>query len=292
MPLTAHDVAFTYNYVIKNQLGNYTMYTNFIKSVVAPDDNTVVFTCTKPKANMLNMWVYIVPEHIWGKISGKAAQGSYQNNPPIVGSGPFQLTQYKKDQYAIMTANKNYWGGAPKIDEVDFAYYQNADTMVQEMKSGTLQGCLGRARRPQYRAAAERPDLQAARLHRPRARRARPSTATRARRWATRCSRTGTSARRCSRRSTTTSWCRSPTAAWPSRRPRCSSRTCGATPTGTGSRRPTRCTRFDLAKAGQMLTAAGYPLKNGVRVDKQGKPIKLRLWTPQRAPTRASRPAS
>jgi peptide/nickel transport system substrate-binding protein len=36
---------------------------------------------------------------------------------------------------------------------------------------------------------------------------------------------------------------------------------------------------FDLAKAGQMLTAAGYPLKNGVRVDKQGKPIKLRLWT-------------
>ena len=35
---------------------------------------------------------------------------------------------------------------------------------------------------------------------------------------------------------------------------------------------------FDLAKAGQLLDAAGYPLKNGVRVDKQGKPISLRLW--------------
>ncbi len=35
---------------------------------------------------------------------------------------------------------------------------------------------------------------------------------------------------------------------------------------------------FDLAKAGQMLTAAGYPLVNGKRVDKQGKPITLRLW--------------
>ena len=34
---------------------------------------------------------------------------------------------------------------------------------------------------------------------------------------------------------------------------------------------------FDLAKAGQMLTAAGYPLKNGVRLNKQGKPIVLRL---------------
>ena len=91
VPLTAKDVAFTYNYVIKNQLANYTMYMNFIKTVTAPNDNTVVFTCTKPKANMLNMWVYIVPEHIWSNISGKAA-GSYQNNPPIVGSGPFQLT--------------------------------------------------------------------------------------------------------------------------------------------------------------------------------------------------------
>jgi peptide/nickel transport system substrate-binding protein len=36
---------------------------------------------------------------------------------------------------------------------------------------------------------------------------------------------------------------------------------------------------FDLAKAGQLLDAAGYPLKNGVRVDKQGKPISLRLWS-------------
>ena len=32
---------------------------------------------------------------------------------------------------------------------------------------------------------------------------------------------------------------------------------------------------FDLAKAGQMLTAAGYPLKNGVRVNKQARPIVL-----------------
>ena len=143
VPVTAHDVAFTYNYVIKNQLSNYTMYTNFLKSVTAPNDNTVVFTCTKPKANMLNMWVYILPQHIWSHISGKAAGADYQNNPPVVGSGPFQLTQYKRDSYAVMTANKSYWGGAPKIDEVDFVFYQSADTMVQEMKSGALQGCWG-----------------------------------------------------------------------------------------------------------------------------------------------------
>ena len=242
VPLTARDVAFTYNYVIKNQLSNYTLYTNFITSVTAPNDNTVVFTCSRPKANMLNMWVYIVPEHIWSGISGKAAGASYPNNPPIVGSGPFQLTQYKRDSYAVMTANKSYWGGAPKIDEVDFVYYQNADTMVQEMKSGSLQGCWGllpaeyrparRTIRPTSRSPTSTPSSTSS-----------ASTATRAPRSATRSSRTGTSARRCSGRSTTTSSCRSPTAASPSRRRRCWCRTCGATPTGTGSRRPTRCTR-------------------------------------------------
>ena len=36
---------------------------------------------------------------------------------------------------------------------------------------------------------------------------------------------------------------------------------------------------FDLAKASQLLTAAGYPLKNGVRLNKQGKAITLRLAT-------------
>ena len=41
---------------------------------------------------------------------------------------------------------------------------------------------------------------------------------------------------------------------------------------------------FDLTKAGDMLTAAGYPLVNGVRLNKQGQPIVLRLWGRQDSP--------
>ena len=37
---------------------------------------------------------------------------------------------------------------------------------------------------------------------------------------------------------------------------------------------------FDPAKASQLLSAAGYPLKGGVRLNKQGKPITLRLYSP------------
>jgi ABC-type transport system substrate-binding protein len=118
------------------------MYTNVIKSVTVPNDTTVVFTCTKPKANMLNMWVYIVPQHIWETVPGQALNG-YDESTPIVGSVPFQLTSYKPGARAVMTANKSYWGGAPKIDEVDFVYYQNRDTLVHDLTACSLQGAWG-----------------------------------------------------------------------------------------------------------------------------------------------------
>ena len=77
-------------------------------------------TCSKPKADMLQMWVPILPEHIWSKISPNDAQSKFQNTPPIVGSGPFQVVEWKKGEYVRMVANKDYWGGAPKIDELIF----------------------------------------------------------------------------------------------------------------------------------------------------------------------------
>jgi peptide/nickel transport system substrate-binding protein len=89
------------------------------------------------------MWVPILPEHIWSKISPGAAQDSFQNEPPIVGTGPFQTVEFKKGAYLRMEANKSYWRGAPRIDEIVFAPYNNPDTMVQEFRSGAIDACWG-----------------------------------------------------------------------------------------------------------------------------------------------------
>ena len=114
-----------------------------MKKAVAVDDTTVQFILTKPKANILRMWIPIVPEHIWSKISGKAASNSFQNNPPIIGSGPFQVVEYKKSGYTRMVANKDYWKGAPKIDEVVFENYTNQDTMTMDLKAGNIDVAFG-----------------------------------------------------------------------------------------------------------------------------------------------------
>jgi peptide/nickel transport system substrate-binding protein len=279
VPLTSKDVAFTYNYVIKNDLSNYTLYTNFIKyPVEAPDPNTVVFHCTKPKANMLNMWIYIVPEHIWSSVSGKAAGNSYQVNPPVIGSGPFQLTAYKKDNYATMTANKGYWAGPPKIDEIDFVYYQNADTMTQDLKANTIQAAWG-VLEAQYRSLQNDPTLKPLAYIDPELDNLvfncydrGPSLGNPVLRdWHFRQALQygvdhnelvriayGGLAQPATTILLSHFWS-SPDWHW-------------EPPAGVKY-------TFDLTKAGDMLTAAGYPLVNGKRVDKHGKPITLRLWT-------------
>jgi peptide/nickel transport system substrate-binding protein len=138
-PLTAKDVAFTYNYVLKNNLGMFIDYLKFITKVEAPDDTHVVFTCSKPKANMLGLWIPILPEHIWSKVPAKEVESKFKNAPPIIGSGPFQTVEWKKGEYVRLVANKDYWRGAPKVDEVIFQTYQNQDTMAQDLKTGALE---------------------------------------------------------------------------------------------------------------------------------------------------------
>ena len=141
-PLTARDVAFTYNTIIENQFENFTAYTNLIEKATAIDDYTVEFKCSKPKPDMTRHWVPILPEHIWSKMTPKDMSKNFQNPPPIVGSGPFKCMEWKKSSYVKMVANPTWWGPKPKIDEIYFMYFTNGDTMVQDIKAGNIDGCV------------------------------------------------------------------------------------------------------------------------------------------------------
>ena len=138
-PFTSADVVFTFDYIMKNQMGNFTSYTDFIEKVEAVDDLTVRFVCSKPKANMLGMVVWILPEHIWSKVKPEDAGKSFANDPPIIGTGPYQVVEWKRGEYVRAVANKDYWRGAPKADEVVWSLYKNPDTMSADLKSGALQ---------------------------------------------------------------------------------------------------------------------------------------------------------
>ena len=91
---------------------------------------------------MTRHWVPILPEHIWSKIPPKSAEGQVQNNPPYVGSGPFKMVEWKKNNYVHLVANPTWWGPKPTITDLYFTYYTNGDTMLQDLKAGTIDAAV------------------------------------------------------------------------------------------------------------------------------------------------------
>jgi peptide/nickel transport system substrate-binding protein len=139
-PLTAADIAFTYNFILDNGLTTFNDYLPYDPKITAPDATTLVWKSTEPTfAPLVPPWVPIVPEHIWGKFDGTDAKTIKEfPNVPAVGSGPFHLVEWKEGQFWRMEANKDYWGGSPTIDEVVFKVYDNQEAMVQALKSGEI----------------------------------------------------------------------------------------------------------------------------------------------------------
>ena len=145
-PVTAEDVAFTINYIIENDMSAFTTATQYIDKAVVVDPHTVQIICTQPKANLLGVTMYVLPEHIWSKISPEDAANKFENPPPVIGAGPFRVVEWKRNDYVRLAANKDFHIGSvgpAKIDELLFVEYQSADTMVEDLKAGDLDGVFG-----------------------------------------------------------------------------------------------------------------------------------------------------
>ena len=142
-PLTAKDVAYTFNRIIDGEYEqtNFGSYTANITKVEATDDTTVVMTVGTPSPIMERLAVYILPEHIWKDIDEKEVQ-SFKNEgteaEPTVGAGPFVMVERQVGQFIRMKANDSFFGGRPAVDEVVFRIYGNADALGQALKKGEI----------------------------------------------------------------------------------------------------------------------------------------------------------
>ena len=134
--VTSEDVAYTFRRILDEEQGLYIDYVRQIETIETPDEHTVVFTTREPSVQMLSMYVYILPKHIWEDVPADETK-SFENEPAI-GSGPFQAVEWKKGQFARLEANPDYFRGAPRLDEVIFQFYDNDDTMVQALKNGEV----------------------------------------------------------------------------------------------------------------------------------------------------------
>ncbi len=113
-PLTAQDVAFTYN-TVKNtsSVNDFTM----LDRAEAVNDYTVVFHMARP----FSIWPYtmavvgILPEHAYDP-------ANYGSNP--IGSGRYMLKRWDRGQQAILESNPDYYGPQPRIEQVSILFME------------------------------------------------------------------------------------------------------------------------------------------------------------------------
>ncbi|MFI6688681.1 ABC transporter substrate-binding protein [Streptomyces sp. NPDC050485] len=136
---TAEDAAWTFNKMMTDKAAataNGSFVANF-KKVSAPDPATLVVELKQPQATMTALDVPIVPRHVWEKVTDFSKFNNDQQFP-VVGNGPYVLTDYKVDQYIKLKPNKSFWRGAPKFDALVFKYYKDNDAAVAALQKGEV----------------------------------------------------------------------------------------------------------------------------------------------------------
>jgi len=127
-PLTAADVAFTYNKAANS--GGLTDVT-VLAEAVALDDYTVELRLRQPQSTFVNRLVTlgIVP-------AASYDESTYGQNP--IGSGPYTLVQWDKGQQLIVEANPLYYGTKPAIERVVF-FFLEEDAAFAAAQAGEVQ---------------------------------------------------------------------------------------------------------------------------------------------------------
>ncbi|HEY2061648.1 MAG TPA: ABC transporter substrate-binding protein [Amycolatopsis sp.] len=159
-PVTAKDAAFTFNRMLSDETartanGNYVA--NF-QSVTAPDDSTLVIKTKAVQSSMDLLDVPIVPEHVWAPI--KDLNDPKTDDLSVIGvsDGPYQLTEYKQNEYLKFKANKDYWRGAPKVDELQLLIFKDVESAVNALKQGEVD-VINRLTPTQFDALQGQPNI-------------------------------------------------------------------------------------------------------------------------------------
>lgn len=135
-PLTSRDVLYTYRVTIDPKTPTaYAEDFKQVKSISAPDSQTIRVTYDSPFAPALASWgVNILPAHL---LEGKDITTSPLARKPV-GTGPYRFKEWVSGQKIVLEANEDYFEGRPYIDRYIYRIIPDTSTMYMELKAGAI----------------------------------------------------------------------------------------------------------------------------------------------------------
>jgi peptide/nickel transport system substrate-binding protein len=136
-PVTSKDVKWSLE-TLGSEGELFTSYTNNVTSITTPDDETVVIKTSRPDARIVGgLFIYILPEHIWGKVPLEELTTTYQPELPMVGTGPFIVTEFDRGRIIRMEQNPEF-EPKPKFSQVQFVKYGTQDATERALDLGEI----------------------------------------------------------------------------------------------------------------------------------------------------------
>ncbi|MEH0689375.1 ABC transporter substrate-binding protein [Vibrio cholerae] len=140
-PITAHDVAFTFDKFMKEGVPQYRVYYQDIQSVTAKDDLTVRIEMATPNREKLFSFAQstrVLPKHFW-----QDKNLSEPLSTPPIGSGAYQVTDYQSGQSVTYSLVEDYWArdlpvnvGRDNFAQIQYDYYRDDTVMLEAFKAG------------------------------------------------------------------------------------------------------------------------------------------------------------
>lgn len=132
MEMTAEDVKFSFDYGFEGPIGT-ALFVNF-KQCDIVDDYTVKVTLTSPYA----AFPYGVASRLGG-IACKAyfdevGDDAYVKNP--IGTGPYKFVEWVSGDHTTLTANEDYWGEKPTIQNIIIQVVADTNTQILGLQNG------------------------------------------------------------------------------------------------------------------------------------------------------------
>jgi peptide/nickel transport system substrate-binding protein len=129
--LTARDVKWTLDSITSGKIRSTKTGTfKYLDHIDAPDDCTVVIHLKEPYAallwNLSNRAIGIVPEGSDDKFGTKP-----------IGSGPFKFVSAEQDKDVVLERNDGYWGEKAKLPRVRFSVVPDPTTRALELRKGS-----------------------------------------------------------------------------------------------------------------------------------------------------------
>ncbi|XVQ09615.1 ABC transporter substrate-binding protein [Spirillospora sp. CA-255316] len=117
-----------------------------LKSVEAPDDQTVVLTLTEPRPSLpiqLTIPVFSIasPAALKKYRADEATKGlsEFGNSHPV-GTGPFVFSSWVHGNRVQLTRNENYWGEKARIKGITFRAIPDTSARVNALQAGDVDG--------------------------------------------------------------------------------------------------------------------------------------------------------